>query len=80
MQEFEITLETAPEKTELVLIPEQTKLDIRSRKKIIVCEYCGRILIDKYICDYDGSQQKADLEALLDSQKKKGRRLRKSEE
>lgn len=61
-------------------IPPQGQLDIRSRKKIIVCEYCGRILIDKYICDYDGSQQKADLEALLDAQKKKGRRLRKSEE
>ena len=60
-------------------IPPQRQLDIRSRKKIIVCEYCGRIL-DKYICDYDGSQQKADLEALLDAQKKKGRRLRKSEE
>ena len=51
-------------------IPPQRQLDIRSRKKIIVCEYCGRILIDKYICDYDGSQQKADLEALLDAQKK----------
>ena len=61
-------------------IPPQRQLDIRSRKKIIVCEYCGRILIDKYICDYDGSQQKADLEALMDAQKKKGRRLRKSEE
>ena len=61
-------------------IPPQRQLDIRSRKKIIVCEYCGRILIDKYICDYDGSHQKADLEALLDAQKKKGRRLRKSEE
>ena len=61
-------------------IPPQRQLDIRSRKKIIVCEYCGRILIDKYICDYDGSQQKADLEALLGAQKKKGRRLRKSEE
>ena len=61
-------------------IPPQRQLDIRSRKKIIVCEYCGRILIDKYICDYDGSQQKADLEALLDAQKKKGRRIRKSEE
>ena len=61
-------------------IPPQRQLDIRSRKKIIVCEYCGRILIDKYICDYDGSQQTADLEALLDAQKKKGRRLRKSEE
>ncbi|MFR7808204.1 MAG: zinc ribbon domain-containing protein [Butyricimonas faecihominis] len=42
-------------------IPPQRQLDIRSRKKIIVCEYCGRILIDKYTCDYDGSQQKQTL-------------------
>lgn len=61
-------------------IPPQRQLDIRSRKKIIVCEYCGRILIDKYICDYDGSVQKADLETALESQKKKGRRTKKSEE
>ncbi len=27
-------------------IPPQRKVDIRSRKKIIVCEYCGRILVD----------------------------------
>jgi predicted nucleic acid-binding Zn-ribbon protein len=27
-------------------IPPQLQLDIRSRKKIIVCEYCGRILVD----------------------------------
>lgn len=27
-------------------IPPQRQLDVRSRKKIIVCEYCGRILID----------------------------------
>lgn len=27
-------------------IPAQRQLDIRQRKKIIVCEYCGRILID----------------------------------
>ena len=27
-------------------IPPQRQLDIRMRKKIIVCEYCGRILID----------------------------------
>ena len=27
-------------------IPPQKQLDIRSRKKIIVCEYCGRIMID----------------------------------
>ncbi len=61
-------------------IPPQRQLDIRSRKKIIVCEYCGRILIDKYICDYDGSMQKADLESAMEAQKKKNRRVRKSEE
>lgn len=61
-------------------IPPQRQLDIRSRKKIIVCEYCGRILIDKYICDYDGSKQKADLETMMEAQKKKSRRTKKSEE
>jgi predicted nucleic acid-binding Zn-ribbon protein len=30
-------------------IPPQRQLDIRARKKIIVCEYCGRILVDKDI-------------------------------
>jgi uncharacterized protein len=30
-------------------IPPQRQLDIRSRKKIIVCEYCGRILVDSEI-------------------------------
>ena len=60
-------------------IPPQRQLDIRSRKKIIVCEYCGRILIDKYICDYDGSMQKADLEQMMEAQKKKNRRFRKEE-
>ena len=61
-------------------IPPQRQLDIRSRKKIIVCEYCGRILIDKYISDYDGSAQKADLESAMETQKKKGRRVKKSED
>lgn len=28
-------------------IPPQRQVEIRSRKKIIVCEYCGRILVDK---------------------------------
>ena len=61
-------------------IPPQRQLDIRSRKKIIVCEYCGRILIDKYICDYDGSMQKADLELAIEAQKKKSRRIKRSED
>ena len=30
-------------------IPPQRQLDIASRKKIIVCEYCGRILVDAKI-------------------------------
>ncbi len=30
-------------------IPPQRKLDIASRKKIIVCEHCGRVLVDPLI-------------------------------
>lgn len=32
-------------------IPPQHQLDIRMHKKIIVCEYCGRILVDSEITD-----------------------------
>ena len=32
-------------------IPPQRQLDIKSRKKIIVCEYCGRILVDDDILE-----------------------------
>ena len=32
-------------------IPPQRQMDIASRKKIIVCEYCGRILVDKDILE-----------------------------
>lgn len=32
-------------------IPPQHQLDIRMHKKIIVCEYCGRILVDDVIAD-----------------------------
>jgi predicted nucleic acid-binding Zn-ribbon protein len=32
-------------------IPPQRQLDIKSRKKIIVCEYCGRILVDDEILE-----------------------------
>lgn len=32
-------------------IPPQRQLDIRIHKKIIVCEYCGRILVDNDITD-----------------------------
>ncbi|HNS16506.1 MAG TPA: C4-type zinc ribbon domain-containing protein [Bacteroidales bacterium] len=32
-------------------IPPQRQLDIRMHKKIIVCEYCGRILVDSSIAE-----------------------------
>lgn len=32
-------------------LPPQKQLDIASRKKIIVCEHCGRILVDKHILE-----------------------------
>jgi len=40
-------------------IPPQRQLDIRSRKKIIVCEYCGRILVDDEIVreNVEGNKQ-----------------------
>lgn len=40
-------------------IPPQRQLDIRMRKKIIVCEYCGRIMIDPELA---GVQQEQHLE------------------
>ncbi len=35
-------------------IPPQRQLDIRQRKKIIVCEHCGRILVDAELANKDG--------------------------
>ena len=32
-------------------IPPQRQLDIKTHKKIIVCEYCGRILVDEEIAE-----------------------------
>lgn len=32
-------------------IPPQHQLDIRMHKKVIVCEYCGRILVDQNIAE-----------------------------
>ena len=37
-------------------IPPQRQLDIAMHKKIIVCEYCGRILVDKSILDEVSAQ------------------------
>lgn len=36
-------------------IPPQRQLDVKMHKKVIVCEYCGRILVDQAMADeYDG--------------------------
>lgn len=43
-------------------IPPQRQLDIRMRKKIIVCEYCGRIMIDPELA---GVQQEQHLETKI---------------
>jgi len=56
-------------------IPPQRQMDIRTRKKIIVCEYCGRVLVDRYIVDYDSSLEKADIE---EAEAKPKRRTRKT--
>ena len=32
-------------------IPPQRQMDIRLRKKVIVCEYCGRILVDQELAE-----------------------------
>lgn len=39
-------------------IPPQRQLDIASRKKIIVCEYCGRILVDDQIMEVEPADKK----------------------
>ncbi|MDE6183233.1 MAG: hypothetical protein K2F53_02290, partial [Rikenellaceae bacterium] len=37
-------------------IPPQRQLDIRMSKKIIICEYCGRILISDRIEEEDNEE------------------------
>ena len=41
-------------------IPPQRQLDIRMRKKIIVCEYCGRIMIDPELAGVKEEAKKAE--------------------
>ena len=55
-------------------IPPQRQLDVRMRKKVIVCEYCGRILIDPELAGV-----KADKPA-DDKPKRKITRRKKKEE
>jgi len=37
-------------------IPPQKQLDVASHKKIIVCEHCGRILVDKFMLDPEAAE------------------------
>ena len=56
-------------------IPPQRQLDVRMRKKVIVCEYCGRILIDPELAGV-----KNDKPADEKPKRKITRRKKKSEE
>jgi len=62
-------------------IPPQRQLDIASRKKIIVCEYCGRILVDKDInipIEEVEAIRRAELEAKREKKtKRKTRKVKK---
>jgi len=40
-------------------IPPQHQLDIKLHKKIIVCEYCGRILVDEDLAKGDDSEKES---------------------
>lgn len=41
-------------------IPPQRQLDVRQRRKLIVCEYCGRILIDPELAGVKADQPAAE--------------------
>ncbi|MCF0159321.1 MAG: hypothetical protein HUJ99_00885 [Bacteroidaceae bacterium] len=58
-------------------IPPQKQLDIRMRKKIIVCEYCGRIMVDPELA---GVQPNAQAAAEEKPARKKRALRRKTEE
>lgn len=45
-------------------IPPQRQLDVKLRKKVIVCEYCGRILVDpEMVEEIDGGKSKKKISA-----------------
>ncbi|MCQ2066160.1 MAG: C4-type zinc ribbon domain-containing protein [Bacteroidaceae bacterium] len=54
-------------------IPPQRQLDIRMRKKIIVCEYCGRIMVDPELAG-------VQVEAVAEPVKKRSSRKKAAEE
>ena len=56
-------------------IPPQRQLDVRMRKKIIVCEYCGRILIDPELAGV-----KPDTPVVEEKPKRRSRRKKEEDE
>lgn len=54
-------------------IPPQRQLDVRMRKKVIVCEYCGRILVDPELAGVKSAEQPKE-------EKKRRRSLRTKKE
>jgi len=54
-------------------IPPQRQLDVRMRKKVIVCEYCGRILIDPELAGIKPAAQ-------IEEKPKRRRSIRKKED
>lgn len=56
-------------------IPPQRQLDIRMRKKVIVCEYCGRILIDPELAGIEVQTKKVE-----EKKKRIGTRRKKSDD
>ncbi|MBR1520379.1 MAG: hypothetical protein IJ635_03990 [Bacteroidaceae bacterium] len=56
-------------------IPPQRQLDVRMRKKVIVCEYCGRILIDPELAGV-----KPDTQAVEEKPKRRSRRKKDEDE
>ena len=37
-------------------VPPQRQMDIAARKKVIVCEHCGRVLVDKLMAGIDEAE------------------------
>lgn len=56
-------------------IPPQRQLDVRMRKKVIVCEYCGRILIDPELAGV-----KNDAPVVEEKSRRRSRRTKKDGE
>ena len=52
-------------------IPPQRQLDVRMRKKVIVCEYCGRILVDPELAGVKPDAPAAEEKPKRRSRKKK---------